>query len=145
MGAPDIREIGREEFQRRAEQFIRSHNGPARLACGIFESIAGAPCGRVVVDGIRQPETLEALSKLLGDQPALLYVHTPPDIAYEMYRLRESSDSLDFTYREFLRIFDAPVEADITTLGRTAQTYIYNFLGIDALRRSLSKLVSDLS
>lgn len=145
MKAPDLQEIGREEFQKRAEQFIRSSDGPARLAHGLFEAISCASCSRAVVDGIRQPETLQALTKLLGEQPALLYVHTPPDIAYEMYRLRESSNSLDFTYREFLRIFDAPVEADITTLGRTAQTYIYNFLGIDALRRSLSKLVSELN
>ena len=145
MGAPSIQEIGREEFQSRAEQFIRASDGPERLASALHAQISNAQSSRVVVDGIRQPETYDALAAKLSEQPALLYVHTPPDIAYEMYRVRESASSLDFTYRDFLRVFDAPVEADLTTLGRSAQTYIYNFLGIDALRRSLDKLVTELS
>jgi len=145
MGAPSLQEIGREEFQRRAEEFIRNPNGPNRLAHALTDAVSNVPGGRVVIDGIRQLETYEALASNLGEQPALLYVHTPPDIAYEMYRLRESASSLDFTYRDFLRVFDAPVESDLTTLGRSAHTYIYNFLGIDALRRSLDKLVQDLS
>jgi predicted NUDIX family phosphoesterase len=145
MGAPPIHEIGREEFQRRAEQFIRSPNGPERLAHRIAAAVVAASAERVVVDGVRQPETYDALSAQLEGLTALLYVHTPPDIAYEMYRLRESPGTLDVTYRDFLKVFDAPVEADLTTLGRSAQTYIYNFLGIDALRRLLDRLVEQLS
>lgn len=144
MGAPSIQQIGREEFQRRAEQFIRTRSGPEQLAGALFELIKASESARVVVDGIRQPETFDALATKLAERPALLYVHTPPDVAYEMYRVRESTSSLDFTYRDFLRVFDAPVEADLTTLGRSAQTYIYNFMGIDALRRSLDKLVKEL-
>ena len=145
MAAPSISEIGREEFQRRAEQFIRAADGPDRLAHALHRLISESQSSRVVVDGIRQPETYSALAGRLVEQPALLYVQTPPDIAYEMYRLRESASSLEFTYRDFLRVFDAPVEADLATLGRSAQTYIYNFLGINALRRSLDKLIADLS
>ena len=145
MGTPSLQEIGRKEFQRQAEAFIRAPDGPNRLAYALSEAITRDPLERVVVDGVRQIETYEALKKYLGEQPALLYVQTPPDIAYEMYRLRESASSLDFTYREFLQIFDAPVESDLPTLGRSAQTYIYNFLGIDALRRSLDNLVGELS
>ncbi len=145
MSSPSLQEIGREEFQRRAEDFIRNPTGPNRLAQALAEIISKSPESRFVIDGIRQLETYEFLTKRLEEQPALLYVHTPPDIAYEMYRLRESANSLDFKYRDFLKVYDAPVESDIAALGRTAHTYIYNFLGIDALRRSLNKLVQDLS
>jgi predicted NUDIX family phosphoesterase/shikimate kinase len=146
IGAPSIQVIGREEFQRRADQFIRSPGGPERLGEKIAQAVAASPGDRVVIDGLRQPETFAALSALLADQTALLYVHTPPDIAYEMmYRLRETPQVLDFPYRDFLRIFDAPVEADLPSLGRLAHTYIYNYLGLDALRRLIDKLISQIS
>lgn len=145
MDAPALQEIGRVEFQRRAEEFIRSPRGPELLARRIAEIAAAMPQSRIVVDGIRQPETYDALSVAMEGQVALMYVNTPPDIAYEMYRLRESSSALDFAYRDFLKIYDAPVENDLPTLGRLAHTYIYNFLGVDALRRSLDKLVLQLS
>lgn len=144
MGAPSIQEIGREEFQHRAEQFIRSPTGPERLAQHLAKVVSEVQGDRLVIDGIRQPETYNALSAQLGGQTALLYVHTPPDIAYEMYRLREGPGALEFTYRTFLKVYDAPVEADLTMLGRSAHTYIYNFLGMDALRRLLEKLASQI-
>lgn len=144
MGVRPLHELGREEFQKRAQDFIRTPDGPKLLARALGEA-ASQTAGRVVIDGIRQIETYEELAKFLGERPALLYVHTPPDVAYEMYRIRESGNSLDFTYRDFLRVYDAPVETDLSTLGRYAQTYIYNFLGKDALRRSLDKLVRELN
>ena len=145
MQAPRLQEIGRVEFQRRAEEFIRTPRGPELLARRIAEAAAAMPESRIVIDGIRQPETYDALSVSMEGQTTLIYVNTPPDIAYEMYRLRESSSTLDVTYRDFLKVYDAPVENDLPTLGRLAHTYIYNFLGVDALRRSLDKLVLQLS
>ena len=124
MQTPPIQEIGREEFQKRAERFIRQTTGPQRLASALGRLVAEASSSRVIIDGIRQPETFMALGDQGFDRPALMYVHTPPDAAYEMYRLRETASSLDVTYRDFLRVFDAPVEADLPTLGRSAQTYI---------------------
>lgn len=145
MHAPDIEEIGRNEFQRRAESFIREPLGPDQLGQALSRFANEAGGQRVVIDGVRQPETLSKLKTGIEMQLALLYVHTPPDIAYEMYRFRERSNSLDYSYRGFLEVFDAPVEADLSALGRLAQTYIYNFLGTDPLRRSLDRLIEDMN
>jgi hypothetical protein len=84
------------------------------------------------------------MEQQLNTRLAMIYVQTPPDIAYEMYRLREARDELTFTYRDFLRIYDAIVESDIPSLGRHADLYIYNAFGIDAFRRTLEELSSGL-
>jgi hypothetical protein len=72
----------------------------------------------------------------------LIFVQTPPDVAYDMYRTREVPGTLTFSYRDFLEIYDAPVEAEIPSLGRKAQVYIYNSFGIEAFRRTLDDVKS---
>lgn len=60
------------------------------------------------------------------ERPALIFVQTPADVAYDMYRAREAQGALTFSYREFLEVYDAPVESGIPNLGRKAQVYTYN-------------------
>jgi len=57
-----------------------------------------------------------------------------------MYRAREAQGALSFSYREFLEIYDAPVECEIPSLGRKAHVYIYNSFGIEAFRRTLDEV-----
>jgi hypothetical protein len=68
-----------------------------------------------------------------------------PDVAFDMYRAREAQGTLTFSYREFLRVYDAPVEAEIPSLGRRANAYIYNSFGMEAFRRTLDELLPKLS
>ena len=139
MGSPPISEIGRREFQARALRFISVPNGPNKLADAITNEIGrrGTNC---LVDGIRHLATYEALQGQFREPIGLIFVQTPPDVAYEMFRAREAQATLSFSYREFLELYDASVETEIQSLGRRAQVVLYNSFGIDAFRRTLDEL-----
>jgi len=144
MGTPPMNEIGRREFQARALEFIRADGGPERLAAAIEARVAQVEAGRCVIDGLRHLSTYENLSARFGGGVSLIFVQTPPDVAYDMYRTREVQGTLTFSYRDFLEIYDAPVEAEVPSLGRKAQVYIYNSFGIEAFRRTLDEVKSAL-
>ncbi len=143
MGSPSLAEIGRKEFQARALEYIQSDGKPAQLANAIAAQISES-ASRCVVDGIRHLSVYENLDARMQCNAGLVYIQTPPDIAYEMYRSREAQSTLSFNYREFLEIYDAPVEAEIPSLGRKADAYIYNSFGMESFRRTLDDLVSSL-
>ena len=145
MGCPPITEIGRKDFQARALSFIRSSDGPQRFAEHIAAQVAQFGQRRCIIDGIRHLSTYEHLLQCLDDGVSLVFIQTPPDAAYEMYRSREVQDELTFTYRDFLKIYDAPVEADIPSLGRKAQVFVYNAFGMDAFRRILDQVADHVS
>jgi hypothetical protein len=145
MNSPPITQIGREEFQKRALKFIQTDDGPKKLAAEIFEQSNLAGHQRCLVDGIRNLATYEQLNSLNQGPVALLFVQTPPDLAFDMYRAREAAGTLTFSYRDFLKIYDAPVEAEIPSLGRNASAYIYNSFGLEAFRRTLDHVVATLS
>lgn len=145
MGSPPMSEIGRREFQRRALEFIRSDSGPARLTACIARCVNEIGTDRCIIDGLRHLSTYERLSTHFGGSVGLIFVQTPPDVAYDMYRTREVQETLTFSYRDFLEIYDAPVEAEIPSLGRKAQIYIYNSFGMEAFRRTLDDVASRLS
>jgi predicted NUDIX family phosphoesterase len=142
MGAPPMIEIGRREFQARAFEFIRRDGGPERLSASIEARVNKIGAERCIIDGIRHLSTYENLTLRFGGGVGLIFVQTPPDVAYDMYRAREAQGVLTFSYREFLEIYDAPVESEIPSLGRKAQVYIYNSFGIDAFRRTLDEVAS---
>jgi predicted NUDIX family phosphoesterase len=144
MGSPPLGEIGRAEFQARALSFIRDDDGPEKLATAILDNVNALSNHRCLVDGIRNLSTYEVLkTKSLGSL-ALLFVQTPPDLAFDMYRAREATGTLTFSYRDFLKVYDAPVEAEITSLGRNASAYIYNSFGLEAFRRTLDHVVETI-
>jgi hypothetical protein len=145
MSAPLLSEIGREEFQDRAYRFISAPGGTLKLALAIRSQIEANATQRVIVDGIRNLDTYERIEKLCTDGVGLLFVQTPPDVAFDMYRAREANGTLTYSYRDFLRVYDAPVEAEISSLGRRANAYIYNSFGMESFRRSLDALVSRLN
>jgi predicted NUDIX family phosphoesterase len=145
MGSPSISVIGRSAFQARALSFIQSADGPERLAAAILEQANKLGGSRCVVDGIRNLATYERLKGKAQGSVALLFVQTPPDLAFDMYRAREAEATLTFSYREFLAIYDAPVEAEIPSLGRNASAYIYNSFGLEAFRRTLDSVVETVA
>jgi len=145
MSSPPLSEIGREEFQARALRFILADGGPDKLAAEIFKQVNKFGDGKCVVDGIRNLSTFEKLRGLSQGSAALLFVQAPPDLAFEMYRAREADGTLTFSYRDFLKIYDAPVEEEILSLGRHASAVIYNSFGLEAFRRALDQVVKTLS
>lgn len=145
MCAPPIEEIGRREFQMRAQKYISATDGPDRLAAAIEARVNQAAAQRCVVDGIRHLATFERLERLFEASVGLVFVNTPPDVAYDMYRVREAQRALTFSYREYLDIYDAPVEAEIPSLGRRAHIVINNAFGIETFRRTLDDLAGHFS
>jgi predicted NUDIX family phosphoesterase len=136
LGVPPVPETPREVFQGLAEEFIRNATGPERLASAILQEAEVAGGQRVLVDGIRQLDTLECIRSEHGHRRvALLYVKTAPDIAYAFYRRRESSSA---SIEEFLRVRGAPVEREIPLMLRQADAVLFNWFGrgqfIEALR-----------
>jgi predicted NUDIX family phosphoesterase/adenylate kinase family enzyme len=101
MSAPSLSEIGREEFQARAFNFISASDGTQKLASAIIEQIDAHRGQRVIVDGIRNLDTYEHLEKFCTDGVGLLFVQTPPDVAFDMYRAREVHGTLTFTASRF--------------------------------------------
>lgn len=138
MNSEGLAEIGRAAFQAKALDFIRQTDGPKKLAHGIRSAIGDR--NGCIIDGLRQLETYNELRSLLGGELAMIYVQTPPDVAYELYRTRELRDGLDFPYREFLKLYDADVEVEISSLGRLADAYIYNATGLDQLKRAVDHM-----
>jgi predicted NUDIX family phosphoesterase len=145
MSTPPMGEIGRREFQARAFDFIRSEGGPERLSASIESRVNGLGATRCIIDGIRHLATLENLTLRFGGSVGLIFVQTPPDVAYDLYRAREVQAALTFSYREFLEIYDAPVESEIPSLGRKAQVYIYNSFGMETFRRTLDEVANRFS
>ena len=139
LGIPPVPETPRDVFQRLAEEFIQRRNGPKIMASAIHEEAEAADSPRVLVDGIRQLDTLDCLRELYGHRRlALLYVKTAPDIAYAFYRRRESSSA---SIEEFLRVRGAPVEQQVPLMLRQADGVLFNWFGrgqfVETLREIL--------
>ena len=132
-------------FKQKHSIFIRTDGGPERLSAAIDARVKEIGCERCIIDGLRHLSTYENLSMRFSGTVGLIFVQTPPDVAYDMYRSREVQGTLTFSYREFLEIYDALVEAEIPSLGRKAQVYIYNSFGIEAFRRTLDEVQSVFS
>ena len=139
---PPVPETPREEFQIRANEFIRTVDGPDRLAAAIVGQMASRVDGKVLVDGIRQQKTLERLKARAGDRGVgMLFVHTPPDLAYKFYCDREQKDVSIF---DFLRVRGAPVESEVEGMIVQSDAVLYNWTGRDAYCQAVRKLMGKL-
>jgi len=142
LGIPAVPQTDREEFQRRAWAFISRRGGPAKLARALLRRVnqSRAP---VLIDGIRQRATLHELRKQAGSkQIAVLFVYTPPHIAYRFFSQR-SARGLDI--REFLALRDAPVEAEVRKLIAGADAVLYNWTGKLKYERVVRNLMRALN
>jgi predicted NUDIX family phosphoesterase len=142
LGIPPIPETPREIFQRTAGAFVEQPDGCERLALAVKRAADIVESDRVLIDGVRHIATLDRLRALderrrLG----LLYVATPPDVAFEFYRTREAPGA---SVHDFLRVRDAPGEEEVEDLLGRADAVIDNWFGrkqyLDALRRLMEEL-----
>jgi predicted NUDIX family phosphoesterase/dephospho-CoA kinase len=143
MGIPPVPETPRLEFQQHAQAFISTELGPTVLAYAIIEEAKRLGTSRIVVDGIRHPATLKALREHAKRAVAVVYIHTPPDVAYELYTKRETPrDTL--APAEFAAIQNAPVESMIRYLIDDADAIVYNWFGVDEYRFVIRELIENL-
>lgn len=143
LGIPPVPETPRVEFQQMAFRFITSSEGPAQLASAIAKAALDLATDRVIVDGIRQLRTLEALRKVANQRVATVYVHTPPDVAYKMYALREAQTP-NLTLSTFMEIYNAPVESEVRYMISEADLIVYNWIGLDDYDLVVEKFICDL-
>lgn len=144
MRMPPVPITPREVFQSAAEEFITGSKGPNELGRALALEAAAAGAERVLIDGIRHPETLEVLKQHASLPVAILYVYTPPDVAFEMYRDREGHDERDITFPDFVKLYTAPVESKIRYMTGDADVIVFNWLGLEAYELALTTLMEEL-
>jgi hypothetical protein len=143
MDIPPIPETPRTVFQDAAQSFISTELGPKVLAYTILEEIKRLRIAKTVIDGIRHTETLRALQVQASCPVAVIYIHTPPDVAYELYTSRNASkDAL--SPAQFATMQNAIVESHVRYLIDDADIIIYNWFGLDSYRFVVRELIRDL-
>jgi predicted NUDIX family phosphoesterase/dephospho-CoA kinase len=143
MGIPPVPETPRSQFQDAAQGFISTELGPTVLAYAIIEEAKRIGASKIIVDGIRHPATLKALREHARRSVAVVYIHTPPDVAYELYTSRETPTER-ISPAEFASIQNAPVESMIRYLIDDADAIVYNWFGVEEYRFVLRQLIEEL-
>lgn len=134
-----VTEGTRHDFQENAQAFIGQPGGPERLAREIVDEVTAAGSPDVVVDGLRQRATFESLRRLCRRRVALLYVHAPAHVAYELYKARSGEDRSVF---EFARAREAPVESETQYFISVADAVLFNWHGRSGYRRALLRFLA---
>lgn len=146
IGMPPVPDTPRPEFQRLAQEFITQPDGPERLATAIVAEAKRLGGDKFVIDGVRHAATLSALREKVPELPvALIYVQTPPDVAWEMYRFREASQEPPISFREFVALYNAPVERDIKYMIAEADAVLYNWIGMDQYDTAIRRLLEEIA
>ncbi len=139
---PPVPHTPRDVFQRRALKFITASNGPMRLAQALGEEVQRLNSGRIVVDGIRQPATLDIFKKLIEPRATgVLFIHTTPDVAFELFREREGKEK---TLKEFFERVSAQVEQDVKVMIEGSDVVLYNWTGKARYGKMVVKLMKEL-
>lgn len=141
---PPIPETERGQFQAAAESFISGDDGPSLLGKRLALAVQHCGADKVLIDGIRHPATLDSLKQYSDLPVALLYVYTPPDVAYEMYKARENYHEQSISLTDFVKLYTAPVERQIRYLIGEADIITYNWLGVDGYERAIERLIGEL-
>jgi predicted NUDIX family phosphoesterase len=142
LGVPPVPITDRREFQKLALDFIARSDGSKDLAAAIAKRVVESDGPRVLVDGIRQRRTLDELRNCaVGRRIGVLFVHTPPDVAFEFSR-RRSPDITSMA--EFLRLREAEVESEVGDLIGISDAVIYNWFGRNLYRETLRSLMRSL-
>jgi predicted NUDIX family phosphoesterase/dephospho-CoA kinase len=142
LGLRSVTERTRPKFQEAANRFISRPDGAARLAKAIWRDVKASKRDRVVIDGLRQHATLEALAQLAHPRKiAIIFVHAPPDVAWKFYQKRAGSSA---KLNDFLRVRDAPVETDTASLITRADAVLYNWTGRRQYRAAIGALMKEV-
>ena len=142
IGMPPVPKTPRGAFQKEAFKFITSVDGPRLLAYAVQKQVASVAADRILIDGFRNVSTVREFRKLLGSKRvALLYVHTPPDIAFRFAQGRPGGPkSID----DFLLVRESPVEKEVEQFIAQADAVLYNWTGKNEYRATIRRMMSEL-
>jgi predicted NUDIX family phosphoesterase len=145
LGLPPVPKTPRAEFQDAAWEFISTVGGPDRLADELIRRAEEMGDGRVIIDGIRQVETLLRLQEKASCQMALLFVHTTPDVAFHLFTAREArGEEKRVDQVSFMKRYSAPVEQEVRYLMNSADVVMYNWFGAEQYDAALSAMAVEL-
>ncbi len=144
MGIPPVPTTPRSQFQERAWDFIRQKDGPKKLANALIEAATALGGERVIIDGIRQKTTLEALRLITNRELALLFVYATPDLALRLYCQRENLDEMEYE-SIFFDTIGAEVESDVHLMMNEADAVIYNWSGEANYEKAITSMADVLA
>lgn len=143
LKVPPVPKTNRNEFQKLAWDFIANGQGPKLLAKAILEKVAECKGEKILIDGIRQKRTLQELKAGAGKyRIGLLFIHTPPDIAFKFYKKRTGKP---LSIYDFLKIRDASVESEVVELIGMCDAVLYNWAGRTNYRKAIQELIQEIS
>jgi len=141
LGIPPVPETPRAEFQTRAHAMITAPSGPKRLVEALLAEVANNGAhDRIIIDGIRNIRTLAELKSLSPRRVATLFIHTPPDVAYQLYRLRDANVP-DLSLSDFMEIYNSPVESELNYLIGDSDAVLYNWIGLNDYEAVVEKFI----
>jgi predicted NUDIX family phosphoesterase len=142
LGVPPVTEDTRAEFQELAWDFIQNPNGPLELAEAMWSTAKSIDGSRLLIDGIRQRNTLAALKRVADTaRIGVMFVHTPFNVAFEFYQQRARGAK---TIYDFIEARNAPVESEVGGLVAFADAVLYNWTGKSAYRQMVMRMMRDL-
>jgi predicted NUDIX family phosphoesterase/dephospho-CoA kinase len=142
LGLPPVPETPRSVFQAAAGAFIMRPQGPQELALAIHAEVQACSSARVLVDGIRHRETLRRLKTMKEQRrTATVFVHTPPDVAFAFYRLREQPD---LSIQAFLDLRAAEAESEVESLIEESDAVLYNWAGVESYQSAIDGLMTEV-
>lgn len=124
MNVDPVPKTDRTKFQNLAEAFILTTDGPRRLAQALADEIGSTDAQRIIIDGIRHVSTYAELRSCCAARTNIVFVMTPPDIAFAFFKQREDPE-VDFL--AFTAIRESAVESDVPNLLKLADAVLYNW------------------
>lgn len=125
IGMADFGTGDRALFQAKAAEFISGNGGLRRLAFSIADKMTKLQHSPVIIDGIRNIETVDRLRELFPGM-VLLYVEAPRDKAYANYCTRGNRLPSGAVLAEFRSARSHVVEREVPLLRYRADAEIFN-------------------
>jgi len=144
LGLRPVPETGRRAFQEAAQAFIATPDGPRKLGFALAQAARATNSPKVVIDGIRHPETLAVLREQSSMPVAVMYVYTPPDVAFDMYRSREDYGDISISFLDFVKLYNAPVEGLVKYILSEADIVLYNWAGLHEYHNIVREMMNDI-
>lgn len=142
LGIKPVPITPRREFQKQAWQFIQRPEAAERFAQRLFETAEAQDSPRILIDGIRQLDTLHSLRRISQrTRVGVLFVQTSADLAYSFYRSREFQNA---SIQQFLSVRDAEVEREVHALIGEADAVLYNWSGKFHYAETIKAMMGDL-
>jgi dephospho-CoA kinase len=125
----------------RISRILRAEFGEDALAIALAAQVEKSDASLIVVDGVRRPGDVVALSKLPGFR--LVYIDAPMETRFSRMKTRgEKADDASKTYEEFLKDHDLESELLIADLQKDSQFVIDNSGGKDELFAKLDGVIA---